>query len=194
MGSDSAYGEPFYGDAPTLAVAVRDAEEARAKLAAYCRRRLDDDADNSGLPALQEVVPALDAALRRLLAALPAGGEAKGKTLSEIDLGALPVHFVGGLPRGRIFMHPDTPKTGVRDPGPRRSHRSRCRFPKSPRPSPRRGRMNSIEIRTGSCTSASLRSPRLPPPSNRQAMLVGCHPGSRRRRRRCGSSSARVDH
>ena len=35
-----------------------------------------------------------------------------------LDLASIPIHFVGALPRGRIFMHPDTPKTGVRDPWP----------------------------------------------------------------------------
>ena len=33
-----------------------------------------------------------------------------------VNLAALPVHFVSVLPRGHIFMHPDTPKSGVRDP------------------------------------------------------------------------------
>ena len=36
----------------------------------------------------------------------------------KADLAAIPVHFVSLLPRGRIFMHPDTPKSGVRDPWP----------------------------------------------------------------------------
>lgn len=39
-------------------------------------------------------------------------------TIASIDLTAIPVHFVTLLPRGRIFMHPDTQTSGVRDPWP----------------------------------------------------------------------------
>ena len=50
--------------------------------------------------------------LRALLAAEPA------KRVEPPDLVGVPVHFVSVLPRGRIFMHPDTPKSGLRDPWP----------------------------------------------------------------------------
>ena len=39
-------------------------------------------------------------------------------TASAVDLAALPIHFIAHLPRGRVFMHPDTPTSGVRDPWP----------------------------------------------------------------------------
>lgn len=44
--------------------------------------------------------------------------EPAAPTLNTLDLAALPVHFVALLPRGRVFMHPDTPTSGVRDPWP----------------------------------------------------------------------------
>jgi len=54
----------------------------------------------------------LAAALRAVLAE----EDERGAVAAEIA--GLPVHFVAHLPRGRVFMHPDTPKSGVRDAWP----------------------------------------------------------------------------
>lgn len=75
--------------------------------------RADFLADAGGfLVKLLRSVPS-PPALRALLDAT-----AKPQPLGPVDLAALPVHFVSVLPRGHIFMHPDTPKSGVCDPWP----------------------------------------------------------------------------
>jgi len=50
------------------------------------------------------------------LRALLAEEDERGAVAAEIA--GLPVHFVAHLPRGRVFMHPDTPKSGARDAWP----------------------------------------------------------------------------
>ena len=59
-----------------------------------------------------EAVWNLAVAMDSLLAEQPGAGA------KPLDLASLPVHFIAHLPRGRIFMHPDTPKVAVRDPWP----------------------------------------------------------------------------
>lgn len=53
-----------------------------------------------------------------LLAALAEERRRREEAFAAANLTGLPVHFVSLLPRGHIFMHPDTPKSGARDPWP----------------------------------------------------------------------------
>jgi len=85
-----------------VASAARKAAEATA-------RYLLSVADETTLGTFEEE---LVECIRALLAGQPEAGA------KPLDLASLPVHFIAHLPRGRIFMHPDTPKVAVRDPWP----------------------------------------------------------------------------
>lgn len=82
--------------------AARKAAEATA-------RYLLSVADETTLGTFEEE---LVECIRALLAEQPEAGA------KPLDLASLPVHFIAHLPRGRVFMHPDTPRSGVRDPWP----------------------------------------------------------------------------
>lgn len=75
------------------------------------------DHDEDDVPA--EDYAALQAENDRLRESLVMAGVCLAhKKLSPIDLASIPVHYISLLPRGRIFMHPDTPTSGARDPWP----------------------------------------------------------------------------
>ena len=57
-------------------------------------------------------------------------------TLGPINLVSVPVQFNSLLPRGHIFMHPDTPKSGVRDPWPPPIPSFPIPIPEAPAPQP----------------------------------------------------------